>query len=846
MPTPKAQRRSKVGSSENPAPPGKLVLTVSVRDLVEFAFRTGDLGGTQDFAGSNRALEGTRGHQRVQKSRPPGYQKEVSLQAEVETADFILRVQGRLDGLWPSAAESGLLGQELSASAQSAVILEEIKTVSANWRGAPDPLHWAQVKLYGAIFLRQQPESSLILRLVYLDLDSGKIREFEQASTAAELGEFFSQAITLYQQWMTQQVAWQRQRNQSIAQLAFPYPEYRPGQRKLAVAVYRAIREGQRVFACAPTGIGKTMSVLYPAIKAQAGGHSSQIFYLTARTSGRQAAEQAVAILRRSGLRLRSVTLTAKQKICFQPGPQCESLTCPFALGYFDRIKSALSELLAHEFLTQPVIETVARQHQVCPFELSLDAALWCDLIIADYNYAFDPRAWLRRFFAEPHGEYAFLIDEAHNLVDRAREMFSAALDKAELRELKRALRDPRESDESDPDAAAGEFALEAEKPVLRSRPPRELAAVNKSLNAVNRLFTQLRQQAKESGVEALALAEIPETWDPVLRGFVEQAEAWLAQNKPAPFREALIQFYFQVGGWLRISEWFDERFRLLWTSGPEQLRLFCLDPSVCLQKALERGRSAVFFSATLSPMEYFKPVLGCQSEDAELRLDSPFPPERMGLFIQDRIATHYRAREATYDAVAQAIATFVSARRGNYLVFFPSYQYLRPVLERVQTQNSGLSLKAQTPGMNAEESEAFLNSFQADPPQTQVGFAVLGGIFGEGIDLSGGRLAGAVVVGIGLPQVGFERNLIRDFFATQYAAGFEYAYLYPGMNRVLQAVGRVIRSEHDRGAVLLIDTRFREPRCRRLFPPWWQPQFVAGPGPLSAALEQFWSAEHP
>lgn len=830
----------------------KPVFTISVRDLVEYAWRTGDLGGDRDFVSPSRALEGTRGHQRLQKSRPPGYEKEVPLQCEVETPDFILRLQGRVDGIFSLPAESEM--DDAKARDQGPppetppVVLEEIKTVYHTWKGEPDPMHWAQVKIYGAMYLLAHPAHALGLRLVYLDLDTDRAREFHRDFPGTELAVFFESTMAPYRLWMERQWAWRQQRDGSIRQLPFPFAQYRPGQRRLAVAVYRAAKQGQKLFASAPTGIGKTMSVLYPALKALPEGLCAKVFYLTARTSGRQAAEQAVAELRRSGLRLRAITLTAKQQICFQGMGLCETRTCPYAIGYFDRVKKAVAEILDLELLTRPVVEEVARRHQVCPFELSLDAALWTDVVIGDYNYVLDPRAYLRRFFAEIREDYLFLVDEAHNLVDRAREMFSAALDKEEVLALKRAFH-PRGhagvAEDLDPPAPVSPQDLRLENGLEDEvQAPRrsDTTGMVKALNKINRAFLELRHAAEAERTDSLARKEMPETWKPVLRQFLAAAETWLAREKPAPFREALIQFYFKVAGFVRCAEVYDDHFLTLWQNAPERLRLYCLDPSSCLAKALARGRAAVFFSATLAPLDYFKEVLGGRLEDAELRLDSPFPPAHLGLFVQDRIATNYRAREATFDAVAEAIGVFVNARLGNYLVFFPSYQYLNQVLERFRPAHPNLALQVQTPGMTAPESEAFLAAFQRQPTQTQAGFAVMGGLFGEGIDLVGDRLAGAVVVGVGLPQIGLERDLIRNFFQERRGAGFEYAYLFPGMNRVLQAAGRVIRSETDRGAVLLIDARFAEARFRRLFPPWWQPRRVRNAPEMKTALDGFWN----
>ena len=404
----------------------KPIFSVPVRDLVEFALRQGDLGGERDFVGPRRALAGTRGHQKLQRSRPAGYQMEVRLCHEIETADFILRIQGRIDGLLASAEE---------------VLLEEIKTVQGGWDRVADPLHWAQAKLYGFIYAHDNALEQLAIQLTYLDLDTGELTELRERFTATELATFFEQTTAIYLDWLRAHCDWCQQRDETIRSLTFPFAGYRPGQRQLAVAAYRVFARGGRLFLEAPTGIGKTISALFPAIKALGEGKLERIFYLTARTVGRAVAEKACADLRQAGLRLRTLTLTAKEKVCVQEGQPCDPLTCPFARGYYDRRRPAMRDALAREDLTRPVIEAVSREHQVCPFELSLDLSSWVEVVVCDYNYVFDPRVYLRRHFAEEPGDYAFLVDEAHNLVDRAREMFSADLETREIADVRRALK---------------------------------------------------------------------------------------------------------------------------------------------------------------------------------------------------------------------------------------------------------------------------------------------------------------------------------------------------------------------------------------------------------------------
>jgi DNA excision repair protein ERCC-2 len=799
----------------------KPVHTVSVRELIEFVLREGDLGGERQFVGSDRALAGIRGHQKIQRSRPAAYQTEVPVELMIEAEDFTLHVRGRIDGLLVTAQE---------------VLLEEIKTMQG-WDKQADPLHWAQAKFYGYIYACDHSLAEIVIQLTYLELITDKVTEFRETFTRDELATFFTETTAIYSDWVRQQYRWVRERNDSIRSLAFPFPNYRPGQRELAVSAYRVLSEDGRLFLGAPTGIGKTVSVLFPAIKALGEGKLERLFYLTARTIGRAVAEKSLADLRQAGLKLRAVTLTAKQKVCVRDGQPCDQLTCPFAIGYFDRVKPAIRDALQREEITRSTLEAVAQKHQVCPFELSLDVSVWADAIICDYNYVFDPQVYLRRHFAEDGGRYGFLVDEAHNLVDRAREMFSADLDTHEIDEVRRQMKS------SVPHLAKALVKLSAALRTLAnceadSEEPMEPSNPMSELN----LFPT---QAPVVGVNKEGISshrEFPDRLIEPLESALAEAEIWLAKNVPSPFGEDLLALYFRMHAFRRTAEVYDDHFVTIIESKPEiQLRLFCLNPSKLLRQALERGKATIFFSATLTPMDYYRTLLGGEPEDPVLQLSSPFSPENLAILIQDRIQTHFKGRAESLSEVVTAIGTLVQGRRGNYLIYFPSYQYLNSVLQEFQSTYPAISVLPQKPGMTESEREAFLAAFSVEHGETLAGFAVLGGIFGEGIDLVGERLIGAVIVGVGLPQLCVERDLIRDYFQERNSAGFEYAYTFPGMNRVLQAIGRVIRSENDRGVVLLIDARFNEVRYRKLFPTWWKFQRVRNPSALAEAVGNFW-----
>lgn len=800
----------------------KPIHTVSVRDLVDFVLRRGDLGGEREFVGSDRALAGIRGHQKIQGSRPIGYLTEVPVEHKVEVDEFTLHIRGRIDGLLITSEH---------------VLLEEIKTVSASWDHEPDPLHWAQAKFYGFMYARENALKELVIQLVYLELPAGKVTEFKETFSFPELSDFCAPAIAENVAWLRERHHWCLARNASIDTLSFPFPQYRAGQRELAVAAYRVMTNGGRLFLAAPTGIGKTISTLFPAVKALGEGKLERIFYLTARTVGRAIAEKALIDLRRAGLRLRAVTLTAKTKVCVRDGHPCDPLTCPLARGYYDRVKPAMREALEQEEITRSVIEAVAQKHQVCPFELSLDVSVWVDAVVCDYNYVFDPQVYLHRFFAEDGGSYGFLVDEAHNLVDRAREMFSADIEGRELLDLKRTLSRaaPRCA------KALSQLHLAMQKLGNATESPEEASEVSDPSIELN-LFPAKAAivQVQEHGVSTSV--EFPESLIEPLDNALEEAEKWLVKNQPAAFRETLLALYFRLHTFRRTVEVYDERFVTIIESNPRlKVRLFCLNPSLLLRKALARGKAAVFFSATLTPIDYYRTLLGGSPEDSVLQLSSPFPAENLAVLIHDRIQTQFKARADSLGEVVHAIGTTVQGRPGNYLVYFPSYQYLNAVLPEFQVSYPGIAVRVQRPSMTERERDEFLAAFAVEHGETLVGFAVLGGIFGEGIDLVGEDLIGAIIVGVGLPQLCVERDLIREYFQKQNSSGFEYAYTFPGMNRVLQAIGRVIRSENDRGVVLLIDVRFNEARYRRLFPPWWKYARVRHLSALEGALSEFW-----
>lgn len=759
-------------------------IRISVRNLVEFVLRSGNLDSR--FMGAGRALEGTRAHQKLQRQRKEvgaedyEYADEVWMTHTIEYEGFTLTVEGRADGVITEGNH---------------VAIDEIKTTTQSLEYIDEdynPLHWAQAKCYAYIYAIQNNLRQIDIQLSYYQLDTEEVKNIRKTFLIDSLEAFFDDLVSRYFIWANFVRDWTAKRNASIKKMEFPFETYRKGQRELAVAVYRTIAQQKKIFVQAPTGIGKTISTVFPSVKAIGEGVASKIFYLTAKTITRQVAEEAFVKMSTKGLQFKSLTLTAKDKICFKEESNCNPEYCEYAKGHFDRVNDAIMEVLTNETgMTREVVEQYAKRYSVCPFEFSLDLAIWSDCVICDYNYVFDPRVYLRRFFDESGGDYVLLIDEAHNLVDRAREMFSAELCKSTFLDGKR---------------------------IMKEKEPK----IAKVLGKLNRFMIDAKKECKDHPY--VVKQQEPKEIYPLLRQFTKEAEEWLTKNEQDDGYSQLLDLYFNALEFTRIAEFYDERYvtYIEKTNGDVKLKLFCLDPSYLLSEAVKRGKAAVFFSATLTPVSYFRDMLGGGQEDYTMCLPSPFDRKNLCLLIGHTISTKYKKRETSYDDIVEYINTVVSQKEGNYLVFFPSYQYMHEVFERFSEKYPGINTLLQASGMVEEEREAFLNRFQPDAGQTLVGFAVLGGIFSEGIDLQGERLSGAIIVGVGLPQICPERNIIKHYFDEKNGRGFEYAYMYPGMNKVLQAAGRVIRSESDRGVVLLIDERFAYGSYRKLFPKEW------------------------
>ncbi len=780
----------------------KREIKISVRTLVEFLMRSGNLDNR--FTGRDRLADGARLHRKLQKAYGENDRAEVYFRRSAELDELTFTVIGRADGVLDKDGR---------------VTIDEIKSTTLpldELEQDQSAVHWAQAQCYAFMLAEQEDLPEVDVQLTYVHADTEEIRILTRCFSFPALREFFEGLVQGYLDWARMTASWGELRDESIRALEFPFARYRAGQRALTAKTYHALRDGTRLFAQAPTGIGKTMSTLFPAIKAMGEGMCEKLFYLTAKTITRAVAREALCRLRDVGLRLKSVTLTAKEKICFLDTPSCTPEGCPYAKGHFNRINAALHELINNnDDITRETVEQYAKQHTVCPFELSLDATLWADVVICDYNYAFDPRVYLKRFFAQEDAscECVFLVDEAHNLVDRAREMFSAELSRRQFSGIKRAL---------------GKSA------------PR----LCKRLGAVIKAFAALALECPDNSKTAVQQGLCEELYYSSDHA-ANELERWLKEHDKGNDRyDDILQLYFDCLTFARTAELFDSRYVTLIDTNnhDERVKLLCVDPSALLNRALSRARSAVLFSATLTPLHYYKEILGGREQDETLRLPSPFDPDRLRLLLCSTVSTAYRDREGSYDQVTEIIAATVQGRTGNYMVYFPSYGYLEQVYGLFVSLYPHIPTLMQRQGMTEPEREDFLARFEAQSDQTLVGFAVMGGAFSEGVDLQGERLIGTIIVGVGLAQLNPEQDIVRDYFARENSMGFEYAYMYPGMNKVLQAAGRVIRGEDDRGVVVLIDRRFARRDYLALFPTHWHGCLNAkSTAQVAQSLKEFW-----
>ena len=848
-------------------------LHISVRNLVEFILRGGDIDNRSSRMVQEAMLEGGKIHRKIQKSMGSSYTAEVPLKIERIEESYILVVEGRADGIafGEFAADEPaeqMEEQRLSETQEEQRLvdaqkdemqigeplwyIDEIKGVYRNLASMEQPVyvHKAQAMCYAYIYALQNHLDRIGVQMTYCNLDTEDIRYFREIWEWEDLYDWFEHLITEYKKWADWQIAWRKIRQESIAQLEFPYP-YREGQRKLVADVYRTIMRRKTLFIQAPTGVGKTISTIFPAVKAVGEGLVDRIFYLTAKTITATVAKETFQILREHGYQAKIIQLTAKEKLCMcgEDGTEaleCNPVNCPYAKGHYDRVNDAVYDLLqTSDLFTREEILTQAKKYQVCPFEMSLDVATWVDNILCDYNYVFDPNVYLKRFFQEGiKGDYIFLVDEAHNLVDRSREMYSAQLYKEDMLAVKRIM-----------------------------KPHHYMIA--KTLDKCNKAMLEFKRECETYEVqESVGVLTFH------LMRLASQLEEFFEKPREFPEKKEVLDFYFAVRNFLNMYELVDEHY-VIYTQMEEDgrfmIKLFCVDPSLNLQKCIDKANATIFFSATLLPINYYKQILSTKEDNYAIYAESTFADSQRLLAFAPDVSTKYTRRgPAEYLRIAQYIQAAVEGKAGNYMVFFPSYKMMQDVYEVFRDiaegenpadsaeegqdredgkegenskdgrygrdeKNQILEICMQTSNMQEQEREQFLHMFEQEREGSLVAFCVMGGIFSEGIDLKNDKLIGAIIVGTGLPQISNERQILKDYYDEQGLSGFDYAFRYPGINKVLQAAGRVIRTQEDRGIILLLDERFLQADYTPLFPREWKERKVCNLKQIKEEVKRFW-----
>ena len=773
---------------------------ISVRNLVEFLLRSGDIDNRMSHGMQMSAMqEGMRIHKKLQRAMGSSYSAEVPLRLDVPADRYLLTVEGRADGIF--IKDDITCVDEIKGVYQDVAKLED-----------PVPVHLAQAKCYAYIYASQHGLEEIGVQMTYCDLDTEEVRRFYETYSFDEIEEWFDALMTEYHKWADFQYEWHQTSIASIKNMEFPF-DYRPGQKGLVSDVYRTILRKKNLFIQAPTGTGKTVSVLFPAVRAVGEGQGEKIFYLTAKTVTATVAMETFAVFREHGYRGKVVQITAKEKLCKCETPECNPDACPYAKGHFDRVNDAVYELLQREdCFSRDVLLEQADKYMVCPFELCLDISSWSDVILGDYNYVFDPTVYLKRFFAEGNrGDYLFLVDEAHNLVERGRQMYSERIVKEDVLAVKRLL-----------------------KPWSKK--------VERELERVNKIMLSYKRACEDymihESINDLVFA---------LMRLASEMERFLQRPLTIPERDEVLEFYFGLRNFLNIYELVDENY-IIYSSMEEDgtfaIKLYCADPSRNLQTCLDKAHSTIFFSGTLLPIEYYKRLLSTKTDNYAVYANSVFTEDQRLLFVGRDVSSKYTRRTPEeFYRIASYIYKIAQAKKGNYIAFFPSYKMMLDVEEQFEyLAGDQIDVILQTQNMREQQREGFLQEFETKREHSMVAFCVMGGIFGEGVDLREDQLIGAIIVGTGIPQIGGESEILKNYFDARGGDGFDYVYRFPGMNKVQQAAGRVIRTLTDVGVIALLDERFLQRDNRRLFPREWEDVASCTLEQVDALLMAFWN----
>lgn len=809
-------------------------IKISVRNLVEFVLREGDIDNRRGVGSKEEAMQaGSRLHRKLQKRAGASYRAEVPLSMEIAEEGFVLKLEGRADGI---------------IEEPEGITVDEIKGMYKNILKLKEPygVHVAQAKCYAYIYAKEKGLTEITVRMTYCNLETEQIKYFHELCPFSELEDWFMQLIGRYMVWARREYDHKKRCLISIEPLEFPY-SYRKGQRDMTASVYTSIKRGENLFVQAPTGIGKTMATIFPAVKAMGQRCGEKIFYLTAKTSLAEVAQNSFDVLRKEGLVFQTIAITAKEKMCVMEETECNPVACPYAKGHYDRVNDAIFDIITHEErIDRETLLCYAEKHKVCPFEFSLDVSLFVDGIICDYNYAFDPRVNLKRYFGDGvRGDYIFLVDEAHNLVDRAGVMYSAALMKEDFIHVKHVLSEDLKLMASKKEEAQLSF-LETEEERTESEEPKAGELIEKqrklmtALNRCNQAMVEYRRRC-----ETYQVVEDIEDFALKLMGLASAYENYLEVAKEIPGQDAVLQLYFDLLHFNNMYEARDEGTVIYMEQFPNNsfmIKLYCVNPAGHLRGCLERARATIFFSATMLPIHYYKELLGNQETDRAIYIQSPFAAENRRILIGSDVSSRYKRRgKAEYRKFCEYIDAVYHEKAGNYMVFFPSYQMLGDVYEVACEQGltERMDIMCQSAGMTEEERHTFLKCFYAE--ENVVAFCILGGIFSEGIDLAKESLIGVFIIGTGLPMVCNEREIMMQYFEKRGGRGFDYAYRYPGMNKVEQAAGRVIRTEEDRGLIFLLDDRFYSRDTIRLFPAEWSDYELTDRYHAAETAAEFW-----
>lgn len=772
-------------------------IKLSVRELVEFIYKSGDIN--VKAMSTDRALEGIKAHKILQSQMGEDYQKEFFLKKEFELNNILFIIEGRADGI--------IIENEK-------VTIDEIKSTYTNLDLIDEnynTAHMAQAKCYAYIYGVDNNLDELDVQLRYYNIDSGKTKILSSKYTIDELRLFFYDLLNMYIDWAETIINLRKEREKTVNSLKFPFNEYRQGQRNFSVAVFQSIKEGKKLFAQAPTGVGKTISTLFPAIKILNSKNNTKIYYLTAKSSTKAIAFDTIKLMTDRGLKLRTTVITAKDKICFMDETKCDPEHCPYARGYYDKLNEPLKKSIKNNCLyDRDYIENIGKIYEICPFEFSLDLAYMSDVVICDYNYYFDPRVALQRDDVFKNNNDILLVDEAHNLEDRTRSMYSPELLKEEYYDVYKLMKTINKK-------------------------------ISSSLSTINKKFIEIKKRAEEPFI----FEEEPSDLINSLRKFVVLAEEYINDRKNENVPDELVDIYFKSTFFIKISEIADDTFCYYVDSTKNKtiVKLFLIDPSTILKEILKKAWSSVFFSATLTPLKYFRYILGGADEDYLLKIKSPFEENNLKLMITEDLSMKYVVRNENIDAACRYINEVVTEKKGNYMVFFPSYSFMEKTFETYEQLYDISNIIFQEQGINEEEQTLITDKFKNETGV--VLFTVVGGIFSEGIDLPLEKLIGAVIIGTGIPQISFERNIIRNFFDNKFNSGYDFAYKYPGFNKILQSAGRVIRTEDDKGIVLLIDSRLCQMTYLKLFPEHWNHYIkIKNLNEIKKQISEFWKGE--